>query len=332
MLVVLSSLVVLSVSCTPNKQDNRSKLRLIAEPYAFDFVQWEAQALTSALKGKDSTTEEAALRRQIASVLVDEDICISPPLAFKLEEPPHLLVISPREKIVYLNRILLRQDMSLEEMEKLEAQADTLGLSTLVAELGGFGGTYPPTVAASLSRVDTIDAAVEEWFHQYLALRPLGFLYLLDSIGVRPDPDIVTINETLAGIVSKEIGAEISARYYPGQEKVKTDHNASDFDFDAEMEQTRKQVDNYLSESKIAKAERYMEERRVMFVANGYKIRKLNQAYFAFHGIYGQDPTSVSLIYDDLKKLRDRSPSLKAFIANVANMTSYDKLTRASGK
>lgn len=140
------------------------------------------------------------------------------------------------------------------------------------------------------------------------------------------------MNETLAGIVSKKIGSEVDARYYQGQKNMRADRSIVEFDFDAEMRQTRKQVDQYLNEGRVAEAEQYMEERRRLFVAHGYRIRKLNQAYFAFYGIYGQDPTSVSPIYNDLKELRAKSPSLKDFIAAVANMKSYSELMQALGK
>jgi len=72
-----------------------------------------------------------------------------------------------------------------------------------------------------------------------------------------------------------------------------------------------------------------MEERRKMFVDNGYYIRKLNQAYFAFHGTYAYDPASVSPIYNDLKQLRAKSPTLRSFIETVAAMTNYADLRKA---
>jgi hypothetical protein len=98
------------------------------------------------------------------------------------------------------------------------------------------------------------------------------------------------------------------------------------------MRETRKTVDCYLSQGKIEEAERYMEERRKEFVAHGYHIRKLNQAYFAFHGIYGQDPASVSPIYEDLKQLRAKSHSLRDFLDEAAAMRSYTELTEALEK
>ncbi len=248
---------------------------------------------------------------------------------FRLEKPPHLLVASPRDTIVYLDRRVLRQELSVKETQRLEAQIDKLGLSSLVVELGGFGAIYPAIVGDHLNLTGTINTAVEEWLHQYLAFRPLGFLYLLDSVGIRRNPNVVAMNETLVGMISEEISSEVYAKYYEGQEEVKSDRNTPGFDFDAEMRETRKKVDQCLSQGKIEEAEHYMEERRKEFVAHDYHIRKLNQAYFAFHGIYGQDPASVSPIYRDLKQLRVRSPSLKHFLDKAAAMGSYAELKEA---
>ncbi len=52
------------------------------------------------------------------------------------------------------------------------------------------------------------------------------------------------------------------------------------------MNETRVTVDQLLADGKIDQAEAYMEQRRELFVAHGYLIRKLNQAYFAFYGGY----------------------------------------------
>ncbi|GAI31284.1 unnamed protein product, partial [marine sediment metagenome] len=40
-----------------------------------------------------------------------------PPVNFELEKPPHLLVISPRDRIESMREITLRQNISLEEIE-----------------------------------------------------------------------------------------------------------------------------------------------------------------------------------------------------------------------
>ena len=335
-IVALAGVVLLFVANIPQKEDSHHQVQQIAKPYAFDFVSWELHALSCLPKEMlckgAGANGEARLCSQIRAVLAEEGISAFPPIIFRLEKPPHLLVISSREKIVYLDRRMLRQELSAEEMERVETQIDQLGLSSLVVELGGFGATYPPIVSDDATLIYTINTAVEEWLHQHLVFRPLGFLYLLDSVGIRRNPDVVTLNETLAGMVSEEIGSEVYARYYSEQEEVETDGNSPGFDFDAEMRQTRKTVDLYLSDGKIEEAERYMEERRKEFVAHGYHIRKLNQAYFAFHGIYGQDPASVSPIYEDLKQLRAESPSLRHFLDEAAGMRSYAELTEALNK
>jgi hypothetical protein len=287
---------------------------------------YEAQALTSL---KDSNDFERSIRSQIETVLHENSINIFPPLRFNIEEPPHLLVISPRDRIAYTDRMLLSQQLSIEDMETIEAKVDMYDVSSLVVELGGFGATYPPIVTDDADMAFIIDAVVEEWLHQYLAFKPLGYRYLLDSIGITQHPDVIVLNESLAGIVSEEIGDVVYARYYDTGDKQKAEKVVREFDFDTEMRETRRQVDRYLSLGEIAEAEQYMEARRQVFVAQGYNIRKLNQAYFAFHGIYGDDPASVSPIYSELEQLRAKSRSLKDFLEIASSMTEYSDLKDA---
>jgi len=333
--VALITILTIFASCAPRQENTERHWRQIAKPYAFSFATWEIQALRSppqeTFGQKGKVAEETRLRKQIMTVLRDKNISVFPPILFRFTKPPHLLVISPRDKILYLDRILLRQDISEIEIENIETRIDTLGMSSLVAELGGFGAVYPAIVGDITDVSDAIPTIVEEWFHQYLVFKPLGFLYLLDSTGIRRNQDIVTMNETLADMVSEEISSEVWAKYYREKEAVKAESRVSGFNFAAEMRETRKKVDLYLSQGNVAEAERYMEERRKMFVEKGYAIRKLNQAYFAFHGIYASDPASVSPIYADLKLLRSKSPSIRSFIDTVAAMRSYADLSKALG-
>ncbi|MBI3738126.1 MAG: hypothetical protein HY258_03665 [Chloroflexi bacterium] len=109
----------------------------------------------------------------------------------------------------------------------------------------------------------------------------------------------------------------------------------SPFDFRAEMHTTRVTADKLLAEGKIAEAEAYMEQRRQLFVQNGYEIRKLNQAYFAFYGAYadvpggaaGEDPVGPAV-----RALRVQSKSLADFVNRIAWMTSFDQLKQAVGQ
>jgi hypothetical protein len=139
------------------------------------------------------------------------------------------------------------------------------------------------------------------------------------------------MNETVAGIVSKEVGAIIYEKYYLGKEESDTEDNGdeSGFDFNQEMRKIRIEVDDLLALGEIDLAEQYMEQKRRYLVSQGYNIRKLNQAYFAWHGTYADEPTSVSPIGTELRELRSRSTSLKGFLDIVVNMTNRQDLKEA---
>ena len=254
-----------------------------------------------------------------------------PPLNFKLAEPPHLLVISPRDRIESIKEITLQPNISLEDMESIEAEVDKLDVSSLVVELGGFGGTYPSFVTNDAGLRFTIDTAAEEWLHQYLAFKPLGFLYLLDLTGVRRNYEIATMNETVASMVSKEIGSIAYEKYYAQNENSDIEPQAAEsgFDFNREMREIRRTVDEYLARGEIGQAEEFMEQKRQYLASKGYYIRKLNQAYFAFHGTYADRPTSISPIGVELKELRSQSASLKDFMETAAALTSRQDLAES---
>jgi len=250
-----------------------------------------------------------------------------PPMNFKLEKPPHLLVISPRDRIESMREIVLRQEVGVAEMEQIEGEVDKLGVSSIVVGLGGFGGTYPVFVTNEASLRFTVDAAAEEWLHQYLFFRPLGFRYALDVLGVKRDYEIATLNETVASMIGKEIGGMVAESYYSDLKSTDSEQSKkSGFDFDREMREIRKAVDDYLARGEIEQAEAFMEEKRGYLASKGYQIRKLNQAYFAFYGTYADRPTSISPIGDELKQLREQSDSLKEFLETVSSMTSRKDL------
>ena len=68
-----------------------------------------------------------------------------------------------------------------------------------------------------------------------------------------------------------------------------------------------------------------MEDRRLFLADHGHYIRKLNQAYFAFHGNYADSPASISPIHQQLTTLRDDSSSLGDFVRRVAQVSSYEE-------
>jgi len=280
-------------------------------------------------------TVERIIEKQIRDTLSQQGIfnpmiglkVSFPPVNFKLEKPPYLLVISPRERIESMREITLKPDLSPEEIEDIEARVDELGVSSLVVRLGGFA-TYPSLVANDASLRFTIDTTAEEWLHQYLSFKPLGFRYLLDLTGLSRSYEIATMNETLASMVSKEIGSIVYEKYYSEyQNGTNQDQTPeSEFDFNQEMREIRKAVDIYLARGEIEQAEEFMEQKRQYLASMGYYIRKLNQAYFAFYGAYADRPTSISPIGLELKKLRAQSASLKDFLNTAAGMTSRQDL------
>jgi len=107
------------------------------------------------------------------------------------------------------------------------------------------------------------------------------------------------------------------------------------FDFRAEMRTTRVRADDLLAAGKIDEAEAYMEARRQFFWDNGYAIRKLNQAYFAFFGAYadvpggaaGEDPVGPAV-----RALRAQSASLEDFLNAISWMNSFEDLLKAIGQ
>ena len=96
-----------------------------------------------------------------------------------------------------------------------------------------------------------------------------------------------------------------------------------EFDFAGEMRETRRRVDELLAEGAIQEAEAYMEERRQIFVDNGYPIRVLNQAYFAFYGTYAENAASVSPIASELRQVRVDSSDVGQFIKRVRGFGDY---------
>ena len=97
------------------------------------------------------------------------------------------------------------------------------------------------------------------------------------------------------------------------------------FDFNAEMRQTRQRAEQLLAANQIPQAEAYMESRRQQLLTQGYPIRKINQAYFAFYGSYATSPASTSPIETQLRNLRQTSPTLSHFLNTIAQFATYQQ-------
>ncbi len=281
---------------------------------------------------------EAILEEQITQVLLSEDMetlrIVWPPVKFQFEQLPLYLVISPRQEIRVRKGVYLEHGLGLDVREAIEEEIDeTFDVSSLTVGVGGLSA-YPTMIMEVASLGFIVNTAAHEWVHGYLFFRPLGWHY-------NDSPQMRTINETVASIVGDEIGGLVIARFYPelapppvekGDDDEQPQPEPVESEFNREMRHIRLTVDEMLAQGDVEGAEEYMEERRRFLVSQGYYIRKLNQAYFAFYGSYATSPTSVDPIGEALQGLRRESASLKQFVDTVAVMSSHGELWRVLGE
>lgn len=314
--------------------------RLYADPAIADPVAAAAgkQAEVDAIRlelGERQPLAEGIVQRQVATLLREEGLAVGgvtfPPVLMTMSPVPYMLIVSPRDRIEQVDYAALEPGLATDAKETMEdAVFDRLDQSALVVPIGGLG-TYPAMIRETSSINWLAEVTAHEWTHHWLSLRPLGVRYL-------ESPALRTINETVASIVDLEIGPKVIERYYPelipppetpAPPAPTTPAEPPAFDFRAEMAETRNEVDRLLAEGRIEEAEAYMEQRRQVFVENGYAIRKLNQAYFAFYGGYAAEPggaAGADPIGPMLRRIRAESPSLRAFLDAVGGITSYEDL------
>lgn len=270
---------------------------------------------------------KSILTRQLGQAFNEEGISVLPPIVFSFSTMPQILVISPRERIDLEKTVLLEPGLSLEKATELERRIEELsppqgqkwGVSALVEGLGGLA-LYPSLIPEIVSLEQAIPTIAHEWVHQYLFFHPLGWKYGASY-------QMTTINETVADIVGDEIGDRVLIAYGIYLERgVKK--KPEGFDFNSEMRQTRLKVDEFMEKGQVPEAESYMEERRLFLAKEGYYLRRLNQAYFAFHGSYADAPASTSPVQGWLKAIRNRSASLGQFLHTVAQISSYEELEK----
>ena len=286
---------------------------------------------------------EAILQEQVTQILVEQGLTAAgqplPNVWYHSTPLPMALIVSPRDRIEQTANISVNTDLTVDEQVNLEDDVSKgLNVSSLVVQIGGVG-VYPTMVARTTNVNWLLSTIAHEWIHNYLTLRPLGLLY-------SETPELRTMNETTASIAGDEIGAIVIEKFYPELKPAASFPNLSlvslsfdrpdpetlvrpPFDFRAQMHETRINADALLAAGKIEEAEAYMEARRQIFLQNGYLLRKINQAYFAFHGAYadvpggaaGEDPVGPAV-----RALRAQSASLKDFINTMAWMWSFEQL------
>ena len=97
------------------------------------------------------------------------------------------------------------------------------------------------------------------------------------------------------------------------------------FDFNNHLRETRLEVELLLSDGLVLEAENYMEKRKNEINSHGYNIRKINQAYFAFHGSYGSSPSSISPVANYLWDLREQSKTIGELIRIMEDVSDYEE-------
>jgi hypothetical protein len=278
---------------------------------------------------------ETVLQENVAVVLQDHGLGVGgtpfPPVAFQFSELPVALIVSPRDAIQQDANLHLDPRMNLEDQIALESQVeDELDVSALVVGIGGLS-TYPTMIQETTSIQWLAETIVHEWTHHYLAFRPLGFQY-------EQSPDTRSINETVAGIIGREIGREVLAHYYPEflpdppppepEPVIGPTPEPPAFDFRAEMRETRLRVDELLAADRIDEAEEYMENRRQFFWDHGYRhIRRINQAYFAFYGAYADSPRGEAgedPIGEAVRAVWDQTQDPTEFLRKMAWVTTLE--------
>ena len=313
---------------------------------------------------------EEILNGRLTAVLEDQGLTrhigrdvVWPPVSIEFEDPPAVLVESPRTEIRREHERLVQGNLPVSEKVRLEGEAESDGAtSALVVEIGAIA-MYPAIIPPGADYRAVLGTIAHEWVHHYLYFSPLGRNFY--------DGDkLVTLNETVANIVGDEVGEAmyeryplergpayvtsanlrepfdaggggalrgnhvVTTRFFPDAERrdsIAPLRMTAEFDYRAEMHGLRVEVDSLLAAGKVEAAERVMEERREAFVANGYYIRRINQAYFAFHGSYADTPAASDPIGPKMQRLREGSASVKVFLELARRITSEEELDEVLG-
>jgi hypothetical protein len=343
-----SSIVLEALSLTSQINSLEGKLNdIYADPNITD-PEAESVEVNQQLADLKETRDqlqplaESILQEQVSEIAAQAGLTIGgqaiPPVLYHTTPPPDALIISPRNVIEQIQDISISPGITVDQMDELETKVDeALNVSSLVVGIGGIG-LYPTMVMETTDINGLAEVVAHEWIHNYLTLHPLGLSYM-------NSPELRTMNETVASIAGKELGRAVVQKYYPEYLPPESppsppvsDQNqppaAPVFNFNAEMHITRINADKLLAEGKIDEAETYMELRRRFFWDNGYHIRKLNQAYFAFYGAYADQPggaAGIDPVGTAVRLLRAKSSSLEDFVNRIAWMWNFEQLLKAVG-
>ena len=257
-----------------------------------------------------------------------------PPVDFRIDSPPKLLVTSPRNEIRRVEGILIDPDISVEETLSIERELVELhDVSALIIQTGGLASF--PSVVPMVDLQRLMDIAAHEWLHGHLIFYPLGRSYFVDG-------EMRSVNETLSDLFGREIGQRVYAKItdqpyvapvrpetaslnWNSGKALEKKENLNQFSFNQFMSETRDRTDNLLLDGLVEEAEAYMETRRIQLLGHGYSIRKINQAYFAFHGTYGESPSSASPIARYIWDLREQVDTVGELVKMLRGLKTYEQ-------
>jgi hypothetical protein len=313
----------------------------IENPEIASHAQREALSDLRAQMHLQSPVAEAILGEHVSQILREGGFGsltqILPPVSGTFTPLPHILTVSPRARIESLYQQTLVPGLTATEQDNLETRIEhnLPDLSAYTTAIGGLAA-YPAMLLENSSIDWVADTVAHEWTHHYLIFHPVGWEYFDNS-------EARTINETTASLIGEWAGQEVILHFYAEhlnrskalpdplrrEEATETQTEAPPrFDFRAEMRETRVKVDELLAKGEIIEAERYMEARRQYFVAHGYNLRRLNQAYFAFHGAYASQPgaSGSDPIGPAVRQLWALSDNPRTFTRRIAPVTTLAAL------
>jgi hypothetical protein len=306
----------------------------------------DAESRSAGADARDALSERSRLENRvedilegrITQVLKDQGLALRPPIFgdmglvfppvdFEFDSPPRVLAVSPRARIELAASYLLTPGISPDTALAIEREAEAAavpgypgGASVLVVSTGGVA-TYPSVVPELESYDSLVPTVIHEWVHQYLAFFPLGASYFAGSA-------TRTINESAADLAGRALAEAYFQRYgrLDSPAPASAAQPGDGFDFGKEMRALRVRVEELLASGDIGQAEQLMEAKREEFARHGVFIRRLNQAYFAFHGSYADTPASIDPIGPKLETLLQRAGSPGQFLRLVAGVTSEREL------
>jgi hypothetical protein len=281
---------------------------------SFDAGRAEVEAIVA--EQVDTVLREQALRARLLDLVPGGGwplpfLRIEPNVLFTFQRLPLNLVVAESDRLGIVGSVLVSPDLKTAEIEALEERVDALGVSSLVSGIGGFG-SYPSMVADTDSLRRGLDVIAHEWVHHYLAFRPLGRAFFASY-------EMRSMNETVADLVGDEVGGLVFDRYYrdsepPAPARAPAPAAGPRVGVGVAMRRIRREVERLLAVGDRAGAESYMAAQREELAGMGFRVRKLNTAYLSFFGAYGGGGNRVE---SPLRALRQRSPSLAAFLRTV---------------